>query len=383
MRSFCLFFLVGFFSGCAGSSQSDSAGSSSTSESETSTSDSKTKSDENSCNEETQKQTGQLAITVVVADPYIECARVCADLNKNGFCDSDDPLSTFSRADGSAVFSKNAPAGTDLVLKENGNHNGVPYKLVLSAVIPHEGFKPLLSGKIYLTPLTTLDKMIASQGAIIGILKSAGLSEISTADIKADPMENIIGSFEAIDDSQAARIRANIAVYLLLRIFRSTDSLKNMSPEEILAQSSSGGTINRVLSVMVSIVKSALNDALFSAMKTQISPIPNAPPVTREDIVRTAVVIADKVADVGTTTANSTGNDIDQVLQAVQAIATRTNLESWSSEIGQKFYAIRNKSFLEEIKNFLPKTLRDALDCSSGTFVINESNVVECFQKAS
>ena len=173
LKTACLVLLLVSLPQC---SQSSSSGSTDSASNSKNTEDNDTGKDTTSsteevkpCNETTQKLPTKLAIAVVIADPYIECARLCADSNQNGLCDQQEPLSSFSKSDGSAGFSESISPGDRLVLKEKGRHNGVPYKLVLSAIVPSPTALTITQNLFVLhLPLETL---LATPEQIVDILQ--------------------------------------------------------------------------------------------------------------------------------------------------------------------------------------------------------------------
>ncbi|NRA66052.1 MAG: hypothetical protein HRU19_16305 [Pseudobacteriovorax sp.] len=236
-------------------------------------------------------EAGTLAVEIVAADHYVKCAQFCADTNGNGACGEDEQKSTLTDENGEAGFVEEVPPSTVLLNVENSIHNGVPYTIAIEGVVPETGLTQ--SSAVVISPLTTLKASGLTEAQVVTMLQTAGLSEMTVADVTGNPMENIIGNEEDLSDAFLARIRASIAVYNFIRIYDGAESLKNLSASEIYSQATTGGDVAKVLTMAVTIITSALTNAVLTEVKAQAAQIPGAPAPTREDVVRTAVVISD------------------------------------------------------------------------------------------
>ena len=84
-----------------------------------------------------------------IVDPYIVGAVLCEDINKNGICESNEQLSSTSTVDGQFTFSSPLTAGSHIIVKTHGLHNGLTYDLNISGVVDSAGEIEVVS------PITT------------------------------------------------------------------------------------------------------------------------------------------------------------------------------------------------------------------------------------
>jgi len=84
----------------------------------------------------------------IAVDPYIQNATFFWDKDKDGIRDSDEPISSASDESGKFTFDYDIPLGQRIVMKDKGEHNGVPYTGDLSANLGESGV---------VSPLTTLE----------------------------------------------------------------------------------------------------------------------------------------------------------------------------------------------------------------------------------
>jgi hypothetical protein len=114
----------------------------------------------------------------IAVDDYIVGATFFWDKDKDGIHDSDEPLSSASDSTGKFTFSVKVPAGERIVMKDAGEHLGVPYEGKLSANLGSAGV---------VSPLTTLEVQYPNSD-IVSMLQSAGVT-LDAADIHKDPMD--------------------------------------------------------------------------------------------------------------------------------------------------------------------------------------------------
>ena len=93
---------------------------------------------------------GTLAINFVAVDPYITCARFCADSDGSGSCDEGEPLSTWTDSSGRGGFTQTLDAGTTIMSNDKGIHNGVPYQIAIKTTVSEQS--ELVSSTTYITP---------------------------------------------------------------------------------------------------------------------------------------------------------------------------------------------------------------------------------------
>lgn len=115
-----------------------------------------------------------------VVDPYIKGATFYWDKNDNGQHDSDEPLSSASDENGQFKFNLNIPVGSKIVMKDQGEHNGVAYTGNLSAII---------SSTNVVSPLTTLEEKYFrnNKAGLVNLLKENQLN-IDESMLHKDPM---------------------------------------------------------------------------------------------------------------------------------------------------------------------------------------------------
>lgn len=318
-------------------------------------------------------------VSGIAVDPYIEGATFCEDLNGNRVCDTGEQLSTPSDAAGAFSFSEPLSAGSLIIAQTRGMHNGVPYALDgIAAMVrdPNE--------IVVVSPITTLETRGLTSDQIVEVLSFAGLEDITAADVRSDPMDGIIGLAGPVNEAQLARIRASIAVYAMLRIMNGSDQLRALLDNQLYESGTDpNGAVHKILEATVGYVKQGIDPNVILSMQAIVEAAPiKMPDVTAEDVVRTAVVITDYLSKVGFETANAAGGDWQAALAAVaEAAAGGANMLIWATEIGQRFYGVRNRAALAAIKAFLPTPIQTGIDCPSSAFIIDDQGVIECFSQ--
>ncbi|MBU2648617.1 hypothetical protein KKI24_28170 [bacterium] len=334
----------------------------------------------------TTTATSTAAYTGVAVDPYISGAVFCEDKNNNASCDSDEQVSTASSASGVFQFANAVTAGSSIIVKTQGTHNGVTYTINLARKIDSTAD----TTNQVVSPLTTLAAKSLTAQQVAAMLQFAGLSDITAADITADPMTGIASMTGTITEAQVVRIRSCIAVYAFIRIMNGSTTLRSLSGTELyLSATTSGHAVNTILSTMVTFVKSGLNPSLVATLQSAIDAAPvTLPVITAEDVARTAVAITDYISKTGYETCNATTGDYQaKVTAAMAAVQTATgngaNVAGWASELGQNFYAVRNKGSLTPYSSHLNgfPHIQAGMNCGSGTFEINSAGAVACYSQ--
>lgn len=322
----------------------------------------------------------------VIVDPYIEGAVMCEDADSSGTCDEGEQVSTASTADGKFTFSNPMTLGSTIIVKTQGTHNGVPYTVELSRKVD----STTDTSEQVVSPLTTLASKNLTDSEIAFILQTAGLPSISADDVNADPMDGVSSLAASATDAEIVKLRSSIAVYAFLRLINGSTQLKELTGTELyLSGTTSGGAVGGILSTMVSLVKSGLDPAYISIIQSQINHAPiSLPEVTMDDVTKTAVAITDYVAKAGYETCNATsGDDNTKVTAALAAVNTKTNsganIASWANQLGQRYYAARNKATLSPYKAMMTgmTDIIAGLECESGTFILDDSGTVTCYSE--
>ncbi len=275
------------------------------------------------------------AVTFVAVDPYIEGARFCEDINKNGQCDSGEQLSTASNASGQFSFSNDLAAGAIVITDPTsmGTHNGQAYELQMQV-------DTATFNNNIITPLTTFANNKGLQiGELKDLLIAAGLTTVLESDLTVDPvaeLNTITTGSESNTDTVFRRLHASIAVYGFLRLLEESSALKLLTHDEILASGKITGYwyqgvnegINQILTAMVTNISTTLNTTYYSLIKNQLSALNgafvaagvSAPTIDASMIVDTAMVVMEMLVDKGASVCNSTGGDYNSALTSINTI---------------------------------------------------------------
>jgi hypothetical protein len=334
--------------------------------------------------------------TGVIVDPYIVGAVLCEDLNKDGVCGDDEQVSTASTIDGEFTFSEELTAGSNVIIKTQGKHEGKTFDLNISGVVSVDKTIDVVS------PLTTLETKGLTADQIAEILTNAGLA-VSATDILSDPLSGGLmdKTSSQISESDLVNIQASIATYGLLRVMDGSSRLRELTNEELYYGAiSEDGPIYPIVQAMVAGVKESLNAELLAMISNQMQYAqsgPFVPPaVTVDVIVKVGLVIMDRFATVGYSTCNATsGDDETKVTTALAQVAlVRNDIVSQENitALGIKLYAMRNYSQIEILRNYqdhLPDIsyinyLFDGLDDKDDgkeTYRFNEANVLVSYSE--
>jgi hypothetical protein len=218
--------------------------------------------------------------TGTAVDPYIEDATFFYDKNENGIHDDGEPLSSKSNTQGKFTFSTSEaiPAGSRIVMKDKGIHNGVAYTGQLSANISDTGV---------VSPLTTLEVEYPNKN-IVELLKEANITILST-DIHKDPMDE--------NNKNLNLTTATLAVDAFLKIKEVDDSnttLKSIVEvtKELLDNNITNDNISETVKITHQLVKKTKQDNNLSELAFM-----EKNPVYRENIKKTFSKMTPKQAN--------------------------------------------------------------------------------------
>ncbi len=249
-----------------------------------------------------------------IVDPYIVGAVLCEDINKNGICESNEQLSSTSTVDGQFTFSSPLTAGSHIIVKTHGLHNGLTYDLNISGVVDSAGEIEVVS------PITTLETRGLTKANIISLLTTAGLTGLSEADISSDPMAGLSGK-TSITDSELKKLQASLATYGLLKIMSGSNPLKDINGTQLV----NNDAVKQIASSMVSAIKNSLNETTFTTIKNQIDGVRTTaisfnsaaghyvPAVTTDVIIKTAVTVMDRIVSAGNAKCNESDGNVAKI----------------------------------------------------------------------
>lgn len=343
-----------------------------------------------------------VTISATAVDPYISGAVFCVDVDRNRVCDPGEPRSTASDALGRLTFDLDATLGPDTMIVADpagglGIHNGVPYTLVMSAVVG-EG-----ADSFVISPLTTMQAATASINAggdivsrltpenIAIMIQAAGLPDMTTADVTADPMTGLEGlALDEVTDADLRRLRASLATYAFMRYYQASPALQAMSPDDILASGiNTAGIGDDVVYKRLSAMVAAVIDATSSARRDAIQMLVDSmnvnpgiaipgerfPDPTAEQLVQAAVTAMDFVATAGTDLVpfllDPMGKFSTSVSSAIESYYAASNRE-------QLQRAMAEHMLLDFAGTAGAPGIDAGLHCASGYFRINMSLDSEC-----
>ncbi len=354
-----------------------------------------------------------VSLSATVVDPYIEGAVFCVDTDRSKTCDAGEPRSTASAADGSITFDLDAPlpAGSLIIADPAslGTHNGVAFTLAMGALVGEgaDGF--------VISPMTTLQSSSASltqagdvsasltHENIAELLRTAGLTDITAADISADPMQGIGDLSGVVTDAQLARIQATLSMYGFMKLFNESDALNGKSVADILASgldTSGSGDVYNLLSAMVGAIQDVVSPALIAQAQGPVTAAngllppgaPALPTVTAEVIVKAGVAILDRVVGDAAAACNAASGDYTAGLAAATTHLGDGAFPLLVEELGLAYYAAHNQAALEALLTFASApnmtalmmgapqaTPLDAgLACASGHFTVDNILNASC-----
>lgn len=318
-----------------------------------------------------------------IVDPYIVGAVMCEDKDTSGTCDSGEQESTASNTSGIFKFTESLTAGSHVIVKTHGKHEGVTYNLDISGVVATDGSIDVVS------PITTLETKGLSAGEIGTMLTNAGLTNFTESDLFGDPMVGGLKDkkLSELSDSDLAHLQASLAVYGLLRVMDGSTTLKNKSKTEIIAGGATGMPINQILTAMVTNIKNALNLTNLTTINNTVTAAKAGagayagyiPDVTLETVIKTAVAVMNRLTTIGYTTCNVTsGTDTEKVTAALTQVSNNASAVTANiASLGQKYYGKINKSALSSYSAYLPTDVAAGVTSTGDAFIINSGNGVE------
>ncbi len=308
------------------------------------------------------------ATSGVLVDPFISGSVLCEDVNKNAVCDINEQLSSVTDANGQFTFEHNLTAGSHIIVKSQGFHNGVPYTLDLSGIVDENGEIKVVS------PLTTLQTKQLTTLQIVALLQSAGLTNITEDDILSNPLEGGINTLN--DDNSLRKLQATVATYGMLKTIKGSKRLQELTSDELV----NSKEIKDILTVMVSNIKDTLSKATLDEIQTQTQSFKrdgfNPPDVTVSVVAATAITIMDALTKVAYDKCNQTdGSDSQKIEAALKSFEENKNfIIAKTEDIGMRYYAMENRSTFEMIPSqyhsLFPQAIQDGLAMSSSDAVV-------------
>lgn len=335
------------------------------------------------------------AVSGVAVDPYISGAVFCEDKDGSDTCDGTEQLSTTSDANGNFYFS-NALAGTGQILMKSGSfgtHNGTAYDLQLAIPISSSA-----TSSINITPMTTLmargdfntnNDLATSLNTSYGLANGGVVAApLTGSDIVANPLTNLTLNSSTVTDDELKTLRAQLASYTSLKVL---EQLKAKYPT--LSATDYQHALGVVYGSALKLINAGLSAQLLSDAEsykqTITSGVPvTVPPITLDDITKTAIAISQRLATVGADACENSAPNSSHMLIAEAAVTTKmgniTGNNGWGMQLGQRYYAVRNKAFFQTYKNapYYVPTFGSAIDaglsCASGVFYIDSSDTIQC-----
>ena len=297
----------------------------------------------------------------IIVDPYIEGAILCEDLNKDAQCNEDEQLSSSSTANGVFSFDNNLTAGSHIIIKTQGMHLGKTYDIDISGVVAEDGSIDVVS------PLTTFETKGLTTAQIAEILNNAASDagvtwNLNSDDISANPISSglLDKTISEISDEDLLNIQASLSSYGILKIMSGSEALSALSSTELYT-SGMQGELYEISKVMIQNINSSLNTTTLNQIKAGIEQgkgmmtsynVPSSmidaglPEPTIELIVKVAVSIIDRLAEIGYTTCNATGGDVTAALGEVAN--NQSQITSSAVTLGTQMYGL---TYRNEMKN--------------------------------
>lgn len=350
-------------------------------------------------------------INGVLVDPYIADAKVCLDLNENQRCDTDEPTAT-TDANGEFEFTLDAAlsASAQVILLNRGSfqspnygyHEGMAYELPLMATVAAG------ENQIVITPASTAQVLLNVDGATLAAIVNQFSDVIgrtlTAADLEGNPFSDLAQS--SIDQNAVAVLRANLALYSILRTLTALESVAGYEDMAATfaadAQDANSATYQLVAGVMQTIAagidESVLtsiqnvidtgNQTLQDSLPSGIS-APDMPDLSTEVVMSTAVAIADAfiseavsavidgldTVDSSKTFAENYAVITQSVVTKMQALKDQTTFSDLVLSLGTKTYASVNRShfaaYIPQIRQGIFSAnaeLQAGYECEAGHF---------------
>jgi len=310
---------------------------------------------------ETIDEISSYSVEGVIVDPYIVGAVLCEDVNKDATCGENEQTSSISTQNGVFSFDSNLTVGSHIIVKTQGMHEGKMYDLDISGVVANDGTIDIVS------PLTTFETKGLTTAQIAEILNNAastsGVSgwNLTSDDIKANPISDglLEKTISEVTQNDLVNIQASLASYGILKIMSGSEALSALSSIELYTSGMSG-ELYEISKVMIKHINSALNTTTLNQIKAGIDQGRNAvsayipqgtakaglPEPTIELIVKVAVSIIDRLAEIGYTTCNASGGDVNAALNEVAN--NQSQIVSSAMDLGTQMYGL---TYRNEMKN--------------------------------
>ena len=367
-----------------------------------------------------QPSTQSTSTSGVLVDPYIVGSTLYVDENNNSKYDDGELVSTKTDQKGKFTFDKELSAGKIVRIKEQGVHEGVTYDLNLSGVIQDDKTIKVIS------PLTTLTSKGLTTAQLAEILNSAAVSanlngwSIDAAKLLSDPlesglMEKKVGS---LTDEELISLQASLASYGLIKIMKGSQRLSELSGTELYTSGTQNdGLVQKITSNMLASISRVLTKDLLLQVKTNVEQGQNAlaqgianqsggrltlqqataiaqgglPEPSMEVVVKSAVAVMDRIAQIGYDSCNATnGDDTTKVTTALgNVLAQKDAITNQAVTLGQKFYGMTYATNIATLGNImgsgmsaignLPQELQDGYNAKNSgkkTFRFDENNQI-------
>jgi len=319
----------------------------------------------------------------VVVDPYIEGAVFCIDENTNNLCDSDEPRSTASDANGAFTFAVEPEDGAVILMDISGEHNGVPYAF--------DGLMGVYEGDgIVVSPITTFYAAGLTANQIMEMFTVAGLQNIQEEYLFTNPMEDLISDEGTVSEESLAVLRSSLMSYMLFRVLDGSEALAALTAQEVYASAiTDGSPVNEILTAMATVINQSLSQSTLNLLDATGAMLASFgfPDIEFDDVVRTAVTIADKLSEIGYDTCNATDGDVAQALTAVEDFITNTTtVGTLIEDLGPAYYMARIKNQLSAQQQAgaiaANADYETFLTCDSNSFIIEDDGSYSCYVAA-
>jgi hypothetical protein len=341
-----------------------------------------------------------LSTSGVIVDPYISGAVLCEDLDRDGTCETGEQESSSSNASGHFSFNQPLTAGSHIIVKTQGTHEGKPYDLAIKGVVGADGSFDVVS------PLTTLAAKGLTATQIAAILnKAAGDEGLVTfthligTTVLDDPLSGglLNKTLSQITNADLNRIQASLAAYGLLKIMDGSTTLASMPSDDLYDSGmNKDGVINLIARAVMKNTVNSLNTDLLLSVKGSIDtaraslvtggvPSEQASQALPEPTVHMVIAIGTKVIDrlagIGYGTCNATSGDdatkVTAALSSVQTVAASITQQK-VMELGKTLYGLTYRNAINQLPTEAKSALLSA-DSSLATGV-NAVNTVTTFQ---
>ncbi|MEA2099595.1 MAG: hypothetical protein U9P72_05620 [Campylobacterota bacterium] len=322
------------------------------------------------------------AVEGVIVDPYIVGAILCEDLNKDGVCNETEQLSSSSTNSGVFGFENNLTAGSHVIVKTQGAHEGKTYDLEISGLVGADGSIDVVS------PMTTFETKGLTTIQIAEVLNNAASSagftgwSIAATDISANPLSSGLmdKKISELSDIDLVNIQASLSSYGILKIMSGSEALSALNSMELYT-SGMNGELHEISKAMIQGINSTLNTTTLTLIKEGIDQGKNVmvgngvphgtintglPEPTANLIIKVAVSIIDRLAEIGYETCNSSGGDVTAALNEVAR--NEVDITAKSISLGTQLYAF---TYHDAMKNSFSGAYSAVLD---GMFAM-ESNL--------